>query len=180
MRVAWFGCKTGPSESPAKGTSDGPWAAYPHPRLPGKRRAPSCCASSMTPTTLLNPHGQSHESLKRDSRTPRSLPLALSSSSCGASRASGPSCARRKGSSRTCFSGRGGDAPLLFAPPGEEAQASWNPWAVRSCPSSGRRSRETLIRDPHPRPSLSTRRFLSSCARARSGSRRLVSRGRHG
>jgi hypothetical protein len=72
--------------------------------------------------TLLNPDGRSHESLKRLSGTPRSLPL-RSSSSCGASRASGPSCARRKGSSRTCFSGRGGDAPLLFAPPGEEAQA---------------------------------------------------------
>src|ERR687898_3310335 len=36
MSVAWFGSKTGPSESPTKGTSDGPSAAYPHLRLPGR------------------------------------------------------------------------------------------------------------------------------------------------
>lgn len=30
------GVKRGPSESPAKGTSDGPSAAYPHPRLSGR------------------------------------------------------------------------------------------------------------------------------------------------
>jgi hypothetical protein len=59
--------------------------------------------------TLLNPDGRSHESLKRLSDS-EVLTLALfqqrSSSSLGASRASGPSCARRKGSSgssRTCF-----------------------------------------------------------------------------
>src|SRR5215212_5137144 len=39
-RTRWvlrdLGVKTGPSESPAKGTSDGPSAAYPHPRFPGR------------------------------------------------------------------------------------------------------------------------------------------------
>ena len=51
--------------------------------------------------TLLNPDGRSHESLKRLSDS-EVLPL-RSSSSLGASRASGPSSATRKGSSRTYF-----------------------------------------------------------------------------
>jgi hypothetical protein len=52
--------------------------------------------------TLLNPDGRSHESLKRLSDC-EVLTLALFQKSLGASRASGPSCATPKGSSRTCF-----------------------------------------------------------------------------
>src|SRR3954468_18180620 len=36
MSVAWIDGTTGPSESPAKGTSDGPIPAYPVARLPGR------------------------------------------------------------------------------------------------------------------------------------------------
>src|SRR5829696_3635134 len=36
MSVAWFRSRKGPSDSPTKGTSDGPSAAYSHPRVPGR------------------------------------------------------------------------------------------------------------------------------------------------
>src|SRR5215208_5863053 len=59
-----LGVKRGPSESPTKGTSDGPSAAYPHPRLPGRGDHGPVCLVDDT-YTLLNPRWRTHESLKR-------------------------------------------------------------------------------------------------------------------
>jgi hypothetical protein len=65
MSVAWIDGTTGPSESPAKGTSDGPIPAYPVARLPGRSSDRALLFRGHDAYALLNPHATSYESLKR-------------------------------------------------------------------------------------------------------------------
>ena len=94
--------------------------------------------------TLLNPDGRSHESLKRLSDS-EVLTLALFQQLRGieSERLLPP---RRAEVLLAPISGRGEDAPLLFAPPGEETQALLGTLAPRGRARVGRRSR-----DPHRR-----------------------------
>jgi hypothetical protein len=101
MRIAWFGCKTRAIRIPGERSYSDAHGQH-TPTLASLEEAitiPFCLVDDTY--TLPNPNGRSHESLKRLSDS-EILTLAHFQQ-LRASRASGPSCATRKGSSRTCF-----------------------------------------------------------------------------
>jgi hypothetical protein len=101
MSGAWFRSRTGPSDSPPQGATDGPTPAYPLPCLSGRSSETVLFCLVDDTYTLLNPRAQHYESIKRLSDS-EVIALALSSSGCEGWRASAPSCATPKGSSRIC------------------------------------------------------------------------------
>src|SRR5215203_1891827 len=133
-----LGVKRGPSESPAKGTSDGPRAAYPHPSVPGRGDH----RPFLPPRRYLHA-AQPRRANPRVAQEALGLrgpyPCALPAVAGHRERALLP--ARRAKVLLAPVPGRGGNAPLLFAPPGEEAQALLGTLAPRGPARVGRRSR---------------------------------------
>ena len=83
----------------------------------------------------VNPGGGRYESLKRLSDS-EVLALALFQQLRGISRAKGPSCATRRGSSRTCFRAWRGSTPLRSTAGSAGCAAFWSPCGARCWRSS--------------------------------------------
>ena len=156
----------GPSESPAKGTSDGPSAAYPHSRVPGR--------GDHGPVL---PGGRRLRAPQPEMAKPRVAQeaLGLGGSDAGALAAASGIGERTLLPARhpafLCppLSGRREDAPLLVASAREAAPAILGALAPLGPARVGRRP---------PRSSSSTRRSWKYCARARLRSRRAGERSR--
>src|SRR5829696_9628371 len=128
MRVAWFDGRKEPSESPAKGTSDGPSAAYLHPRIRGR--------GDHGPVL---PRGRRLRAAQPEMSQPRVAQeaLGLRGPDVGALPATEgyrertllPAGCREV--LRAPVPRSGGDAPFLVPSPGEEAQALFGAAAPR-------------------------------------------------
>src|SRR5215210_9147175 len=125
MRVAWFGSKTGPSESPAKGTPDGPPKHYPTGGPPGRGRDRAVLPRGRRLPTPQPEGGRvrgAQAALGLGGPGPRPLPAA----SRRGERALVPT---RRGEVLRALVPRGGWAPPLLLPP-PPAQAASLPGAV--------------------------------------------------